>query len=78
LDLALEQSEKNPVFYVQYAHARISSILRKAQEEGYSFENADLALLAEPAEKALLLKLLELSEVVCQRICSSSPNLLRP
>ncbi|HUN22429.1 MAG TPA: arginine--tRNA ligase [Anaerolineales bacterium] len=68
LDLALEQSEKNPVFYVQYAHARISSILRKAQEEGYSFENADLALLAEPAEKALLLKLLELSEVV--RMCA--------
>lgn len=53
LDLAIEQSSQNPVFYVQYAHARICSILRRLGE-GYSYENADFSLLLQPQEKELI------------------------
>ena len=38
LDLAKQAREKNPVFYLQYAHARICSIIRKAEEVGFTFE----------------------------------------
>ncbi len=55
----MEQSRDNPVFYVQYAHARISSVLRKAAEEGFdvsdaAFSKADLSLLKDEAELALV------------------------
>ncbi len=45
LDLAVEKSSQNPVYYVQYAHARICSIIRNMAEEGVSAEGADIALL---------------------------------
>jgi arginyl-tRNA synthetase len=65
LDLAVEQSDKNPVFYVQYAHARISSILRHAVELGWDTERpGDVSLLAHESELRLIRKLLELPEVV--------------
>ncbi|NBB99657.1 MAG: arginine--tRNA ligase [Bacteroidetes bacterium] len=55
LDLAKEASDKNPVFYLQYAHARICSILRKAAEVGFEADTAaDLGLLTHPAEVALI------------------------
>jgi arginyl-tRNA synthetase len=78
LDLARSQSQDNPVYYVQYAHARIASILRKARaedaappgEDGESVDEAALAAAAgtggaldtsaEPAERALVQRLLEL------------------
>lgn len=60
LDLARSESSENPVYYVQYAHARIQSILRRADEEGVSREGAEKAKApVEPAEKALIAKLLE-------------------
>ena len=54
LDLAVSQSNENPVYYAQYAHARISSILRAAGEQGFeaSIENLDL-LVAEKEEDVL-------------------------
>ena len=54
LDLAVSQSNENPVYYAQYAHARISSILRAAGEQGFnaSLENLDL-LVAEKEEDVL-------------------------
>jgi len=59
LDLARSQSSDNPVYYVQYAHARIQSILRKAEEQGSSRDGAaDATAPVEPAEKALIAKLL--------------------
>lgn len=65
LDLAKEASEKNPVFYLQYAHARISSILRKAQEVGFTFGEApDLSLLEHEAEVGLMKELLRFPEVL--------------
>ncbi len=77
LDLAVEQSERNPVYYVQYAHARIASILRHAQERGWSLDDpADLSLLHHPSEMALIRKMLELPEVVEQAAAKLSPHFL--
>ena len=66
LDLAKEQSDENPVYYVQYAHARIAGILTKAADEQRSAEGADPSLLTHEAEQTLLRKLLLLPEVVEQ------------
>ena len=77
LDLARRQSQDNPVYYVQYAHARVASILRKAVAEGAAGSGGDvradeyalaraaatdraLAASAEPSERALVKRLLEL------------------
>lgn len=56
LDLAIEQSSSNPVYYVQYAHARICSIFRKLQGEGIEVapQKADLTLLNTPEERELI------------------------
>jgi len=67
LDLAIEQSNNNPVFYVQYAHARICSILRKLEEEGIrrkAIEDIKIKLLTQPEELALMKRLAELPEEV--------------
>jgi arginyl-tRNA synthetase len=64
LDLARQESDENPVYYVQYGHARISSVLRYAAEQGHSDEGADVSLLVHPSELALIRKMLELPEVV--------------
>ena len=66
LDLALarQQSDENPVYYVQYGHARIASILRYAEEQGHTDEEADISLLTHPSELALIRKMLELPEVI--------------
>jgi arginyl-tRNA synthetase len=64
LRLAREQSDENPVYYVQYGHARIASILRYAQEEGHTDDGADVALLSHPSELALIRKMLELPETI--------------
>ncbi|MFT7776417.1 arginine--tRNA ligase [Roseateles sp.] len=55
IDLALKQNDENPVFYVQYAHARICSVIRKWG--GDLSTAADLSLLSAPTEEALMLKL---------------------
>ncbi len=63
LTLAAEQSNENPVFYVQYAHARICSILRLLEEEGIKvlpYAEIDPSLLTDPAELTLLKKLSDL------------------
>lgn len=58
VDLALSQSEENPVYYVQYAHARVCSVFRQLQEKGHTHDREDgernVARLAEPHEKALI------------------------
>jgi arginyl-tRNA synthetase len=76
LDLAVEQSNENPVYYVQYAHARICSILRKAQQEGWITpgRGADTRLLTTEGDLALIRKLLELPEVVTRCAHELSPH----
>jgi arginyl-tRNA synthetase len=69
LNLAKEQSEKNPVYYLQYAHARIASILRFAEEQGTfnastSLADIDYRLLKGPTEIALTKLLLDFPETV--------------
>jgi arginyl-tRNA synthetase len=65
IELAKRQSNENPVYYVQYAHARCRSILRNAQERAISPSTADAAaLLRHPAEQALIRELLRLPDVV--------------
>ncbi len=65
VDKVREQSKDNPVFYVQYAHARISSVLRKAEEAGMETSApADLSALSDPAEFALIAKLSEWPRLV--------------
>jgi len=60
MGLAKERSKKNPVYYVQYAHARACSILKKAKLD----KKANLNLLDKPEELALIKKILQLQEVV--------------
>jgi arginyl-tRNA synthetase len=60
VDLALKQNDENPVFYVQYAHARICSVLAQACTQGHDtarLAEADLSLLVAPTELSLMLKL---------------------
>jgi arginyl-tRNA synthetase len=74
LDLARQQSDENPVYYVQYGHARIASILRYAGEQGHTDEGADVSLLAHPSELALIRKMLELPEVVAMAAENLAPH----
>ena len=71
IELAREQSQKNPVYYVQYAHARIASILRKAEEEGLSVTKNDLDLvnLLKRPEEIELISLLTLYPEMVQ-VCA--------
>ena len=70
LDIVTSQSMENPVYYVQYAHARVSSIARKAAERGIQrapLEAADLSLLVHERELDLLRSLAEYPEVLRAR-----------
>ena len=64
IELAKEQSPNNPVYYVQYAHARIAGILRLAEERGVDHADGDLSLLTHEAELALIRKMLVLPEMI--------------
>ncbi|NQU07215.1 MAG: arginine--tRNA ligase, partial [Candidatus Abyssubacteria bacterium] len=67
LDLAKKESNENPVYYIQYAHARISSIMKHAKEEDIDLtglSEADLSLLAEPEEIELIKQLSRFSSTV--------------
>lgn len=64
LELAKRQSQENPVYYIQYAHARIAGILRLAAERGIDHADGDLSLLTHPAELALIRKMLTLPEMI--------------
>jgi arginyl-tRNA synthetase len=74
LDLAKEQNNKNPVYYVQYAHARIASILRSAGELDLS--RGDTRLLSHEAELALIRKMIRLPEVVEAAAQGLAPHML--
>ena len=64
LDLAKQQSSENPVYYVQYGHARICSILSLAEERNIDFSNGDVSILGDPTELSLINKMLELPDVI--------------
>lgn len=64
LELAVKQSNENPVYYVQYMHARIAGILRNAAEQGIVRGDADVSLLQHPSELHLVKQMLKLEEIV--------------
>ena len=64
IELAKEQSDKNPVYYIQYAHARIASILRLAEQRGIDFADGDVTLLTHEAELSLVRTMLRLPELI--------------
>tara|TARA_B100001245_G_scaffold91930_1_gene66680 strand:- start:925 stop:2598 length:1674 start_codon:yes stop_codon:yes gene_type:complete len=64
LDLAKKQSSENPVYYVQYGHARICSILKLAKERDIEFSDGDVSILGDPTELSLINKMLELPDVI--------------
>lgn len=65
-ELAVQQSNDNPVYYVQYAHARIASIRRAAAEKGLASDGADVALLTDPGELELVRACLRFPELVAE------------
>jgi arginyl-tRNA synthetase len=78
LDLALDQSDKNPVYKVQYAHARMCSIFRKAEIDPAEIDAAaaSLELLSEETEIELVKRLLRLPEVIEGAASQHSPHLV--
>ena len=64
IDLAKRQTSENPVYYVQYAHARSAGIIAQAAERGLKYEDGDVTLLRHEAELTLLRKMLLLPELV--------------
>ncbi|MGE5484034.1 MAG: arginine--tRNA ligase [Ignavibacteriales bacterium] len=80
LDLAKMQSNENPVYYVQYAHARISSIFREAAARGVegldaaSLAGSDLSLLSDESEIALIKNLAEFPEEIAAAAAAREPH----
>jgi arginyl-tRNA synthetase len=76
IDLAKSQSDDNPVYYVQYAHARLCSVLREWGGDVASLAKADLAKLTSPYESALAQKLAEFPEIIARAAAEFSPHLV--
>ena len=76
MELAKRASSDNPVYYVQYAHARIAGILRQAAERELTWEDGNPALLTDDAEHALLRKMLELPEHIETIAVTLAPHAL--
>ncbi|HTF60331.1 MAG TPA: arginine--tRNA ligase [Actinomycetes bacterium] len=79
VEAVTRQSMDNPVYYVQYAHARISSVLRQGRETGFTplpVEEADLGLLRHPMEAALLRRLAAFEELVLVAASQRAPHRL--
>lgn len=75
LDLAVEESSKNPVFYVQYAHARICRVIEKMAEDGVKYEGGAVNY-TEPAELALIRKIAEMPEMINEAAKAYDPSAL--
>ena len=80
VDLARSQSNDNPVYYIQYAHARVCSVLRQVPEKGFSFDLADglanLARLDNEHEQILLTELSKYPEIVDAAAANLEPHLI--
>lgn len=74
LDLAVKQSNENPVYYAQYAHARISSILRQAKEQGLAASEEHLNLLNAEKEIDVLKKVGDFPQVVADAAKNRTPH----
>ena len=80
LDLAKSESNDNPVYYVQYAHARICSVANQLTEKGYIADTviglASVAALTDPKEKQLAVQLTRYPEVIDNAVQNREPHLI--
>jgi arginyl-tRNA synthetase len=76
IDLAKSQSDENPVYYVQYAHARVCSVLREWGGDVAALGDADLSRLTSPHEAALAQKLAAFPELLERAAAEFSPHLI--
>jgi arginyl-tRNA synthetase len=76
IDVAKSQTDENPVYYVQYAHARVCSVLREWGGDAAALARADLESLSSPHEVALAQKLAQFPEVLARAAAEFSPHLL--
>ncbi|MGB9596474.1 MAG: arginine--tRNA ligase, partial [Candidatus Poribacteria bacterium] len=77
MDLAVQQAESNPVFYVQYAHARICSIFKQKDEKGIkTIKNPDLSLLKESEEIDLIKKLADFPDTIYDSAINMAPHII--
>lgn len=76
LDLALSKSEENPVYYIQYAHARICSMLATAALDQVALDSASIELLVAPTELSLMQRLAEFPTLVSEAAKELSPHLV--
>lgn len=74
LDLAVSQSNENPVYYAQYAHARIASILRQADEKGFEADAALAHLLTSEKEEDVLRKIGDFPQLVADAARARAPH----
>ena len=78
LELATSRTNENPVYYVQYAHARVSSVMKELAARGFTFDLAaglaNLSLLESPQEQALITVLLRYPEAVEQAATNRAPH----
>lgn len=74
LDLAVSQSNENPVYYAQYAHARINSILRSASEQGFEASLENLELLTAEKEEDVLKKVGAFPQIVADAAKHRTPH----
>ena len=76
LELAKQESSENPVYYVQYGHARIASILNSAREQNIDWSAGDVSLLTHASELSLIRTMLRLPELVEQMARALEPHQL--
>ncbi len=79
MDLAVQHAEANPVFYIQYAHARICSIFQQAEERGIEkellpFDDADVSRLCELEERELIKKLADFPDAIYESAMAREPH----
>jgi arginyl-tRNA synthetase len=80
LELAKSHSKDNPVYYIQYAHARICSVLRKVEEQGLTYDQTDgvahLDLLNHAQEQAVINRLTHFTDIISQAALAREPHQL--
>jgi arginyl-tRNA synthetase len=74
LELAKRESAENPVYYVQYAHARNASILNLARSRAIDWSEGDVTLLTDPSELSLIRAVLRLPELITQMARTLEPH----
>jgi arginyl-tRNA synthetase len=80
LELAKSRSNDNPVYYIQYAHARVASVLKQLRDRGFTFDERlardNLGLLANEHELALVRALVQFPEIIAQAAAQRAPHML--